>query len=76
MIFSDDNKQRLLLFSVHSAICAIFDLSELAWLSFLTAKVAVQQGLTKYVCLFVCLFVCAICEIHLLKVHQANQSTV
>ena len=28
------------------------------------------------VCLSVCLFVCAICEIHLLKVHQANQSTV
>ena len=46
---------------------------------FLTAKVAVQQGLMKYVCLFVCLFVC-VCvstfEIHLLKAHQANQSTV
>ena len=26
--------------------------------TFLTAKVAVQQGLMKYVCLFVCLFVC------------------
>ena len=47
---------------------------------FLTAKVAVQQSLMKYVCLSVCLsvclFVCVTFEIHLLKVHQANQSTV
>jgi hypothetical protein len=28
------------------------------------------------ICLCVCVCVCAICEIHLLKVHQANQSIV
>ena len=36
---------------------------------------AVQQGLMKYVCLFGCVFVSTF-EIHLLRVHQANQSTV
>ena len=39
------------------------------------AKVAVQQGLMKYVCVCVCVFVSTF-EIHLLKAHQANQSTV